>query len=132
MQAAGCLRTWAGNAGSALRWGGEEFLLVRPLLSGEDPATLAQQLVDAVRQCRISLAGRDVVVTGSVGWTAWPWQPTRPLLVSLDQALTLADQALYRAKESGRDRAVGAVWDDTAPALAEHPEMRVRWTSRER
>lgn len=132
VQAAGCLRAWAGNAGSALRWGGEEFLLVRPLLSGEDPATLAQQLVDAVRQCRISLAGRDVVVTGSVGWTTWPWLPTRPLLVSLDQALTLADQALYRAKESGRDRAVGAVWDDTAPALAEHPDMRVRWSSRER
>ncbi|HET7843353.1 MAG TPA: diguanylate cyclase [Xanthomonadales bacterium] len=132
VRVARALREWAGDTGAALRWGGEEFLLVRPLPPGDDPAAMAQQLVDAVHRCSVALAGRDVAVTGSVGWTVWPWHPHRPLLVTLDQALTLADQALYRAKEGGRNRAVGAMWDESAVPLVEHPDLRVRWIGRER
>jgi diguanylate cyclase len=42
--------------------------------------------------------GRDVLVTFSAGVTAW--QPGEPL----DAALERADQALYEAKRTGKNR----------------------------
>jgi diguanylate cyclase (GGDEF)-like protein len=122
-----CLRELAGEHGAALRWGGEEFLVVLPLAAGADPLQRAQQLVDRVRNGRHVVAGRELSITGSVGWAVWPWNATHPRQVGLDQLLTLADLALYRAKETGRNRAVGALCDEHAAPLAEHPELRVRW-----
>lgn len=125
-RAAGALREAAGN-GTALRWGGEEFLVVLELEPGVDPATRAQHLVDAVRATEHPVGGRALSVSASVGWAVWPWNPRHPRQAGLDQLLTLADQALYRAKAAGRNRAVGAEHDDAAPPLPEHPELRVRW-----
>lgn len=124
---ANALRDCAGPHGTALRWGGEEFLLAIELREGESPGQRAEQVVEKIRGCVHHVAGRELTVTCSIGWAPWPWHPAMPKLVNLDQLLTLADQALYRAKESGRNRAVGAICDDAAPPLPEHPELRVRW-----
>lgn len=150
---ANVLRDCAGPGGTALRWGGEEFLLVldahgarddeedhaaAPSRRRDDAAALAlrapphaarrvETVVEALRRCVHHVGGRELTVTASIGWAPWPWHPGMPRLVNLDQLLTLADQALYRAKEAGRNRAVGATCDDAAPPLPEHPELRVRW-----
>ncbi len=124
---ANALRQAAGSHGAALRWGGEEFLLDLPLAQGESPAQRAEAVLENLRGCVHHVAGRELTVTGSLGWAPWPWHPAMPRLVNLDQLLTLADQALYRAKEAGRNRAVGALCDDAAAPLPEHPELRVRW-----
>ncbi len=124
-----CLRELATPPGCALRWGGEEFLLVLATGNGTDPENAARRVLDALRQCVHRIAGRELSVTCSLGWAAWPWSPLTPRLPNVDQVLTLVDQALYRAKGSGRNRAVGAISDETAPPLPDHPELRVRWRS---
>jgi hypothetical protein len=44
-----------------------------------------------------------------VGWSVFPWLPADPEAVSYEEVLRLADRALYRAKEAGRDQSVGLI-----------------------
>jgi diguanylate cyclase (GGDEF)-like protein len=84
------------------RWGGEEFLVVMPEMDVMAAARAAQRLVDTVRATPIE--GRPVTI--SVGVAAGSGLRS----ASLVQA---ADEALYRAKASGRDRVeVAPSFDD--------------------
>ncbi|MEU4625301.1 diguanylate cyclase [Actinoplanes sp. NPDC023801] len=90
----GCLR-----AGDVVgRYGGEEFaaILTGPDLDG--PA-LAEQLRQAVAVEPVPTRDGPVPVTISIGLTH-----LRPGDSAVDDLLTRADQALYRAKEGGRNR----------------------------
>lgn len=84
------------------RWGGEEFFLMLPDCGGEE-ATL---VLDRLRGNLARQAGSGGVppFTASFGVAEFPRHS-----VSFDELIQIADKALYRAKESGRDRvAVGA------------------------
>jgi len=85
------------------RWGGEEFMVLCPDTSAADAVVLADRVLQALRECPTPLAG---VVTASVGVvTLRPDEGT-------DALLKRADDLMYRAKQTGRDR----VCDDTAAA----------------
>jgi diguanylate cyclase (GGDEF)-like protein len=86
----------------ACRYGGEEFTLIMPDSSLADTWRRAEQLRDAVK--RLSSQPSDAqfgVVTISAGVASFPQHGTAP-----DALLHAADQALYQAKSSGRDRVV--------------------------
>ncbi|HEX7025867.1 MAG TPA: GGDEF domain-containing protein, partial [Gammaproteobacteria bacterium] len=76
------------------RWGGEEFLLVCPNTSLQNGAALAEKLRERIKalgiggKCRIS-ASFGVATLGNE---------------SIDQLIKRVDEALYRAKQNGRDR----------------------------
>jgi len=83
------------------RIGGEEFLIVAPATGLEEAAAIAERARAAVAAAGTNTTDGPVFVTISLGVT---------LLVAneaeaLDRALARADQALYDAKESGRNRA---------------------------
>jgi len=82
----------------AVRWGGEEFLLV---LSGCDQAEsgrIAELLRQKVETTPIEVNGQRIAVTVSIGVSQYDGaQP-------LDQTLRRADEALYAAKGGGRNR----------------------------
>jgi len=82
------------------RYGGEEFLVVLP---GTDGAG-ARILGDRVRQgvADLYLEPEGVRVTISVGVAQW-----EPGTGSWEDVVERADQALYRAKEGGRNRVCG-------------------------
>ena len=122
-----CLREAAGERGVAMRWGGEEFLLILPLEGIEQAIVEAEGVLERVRATRTKLGTEELRVTASLGFALWPFDAESPDAVSLDTVLTLADQALYRAKARGRDRAVGAVHDPAGEPLPEKPTVRVRW-----
>ena len=81
------------------RWGGEEFLIVLPGLSGGAAAQVAEHLRTTLRG---ATASADVPVTASFGVASWRPGDDPETLVSR------ADRALYRAKRSGRDRVESA------------------------
>ena len=85
------------------RFGGEEFVCVLPGIRLEQTMYLGYKLCNAVRdQCRVSdMDGNAVSITVSVGAT-WISSETTDLYEPLD-VLRIADEALYEAKESGRD-----------------------------
>ncbi|TQV74830.1 GGDEF domain-containing protein [Aliikangiella marina] len=77
------------------RWGGEEFLIICPSTNVTKAQLVAEKL-------RTTLAKTDFAplkrVTASFGVAGWENQETQESLISR------ADSALYRAKDSGRNR----------------------------
>lgn len=84
----------------AVRYGGEEFLLVLPATG----LTAAYEVAHRIRE-RVAASSLPFQVTVSVGIAAGDPLRDRP-----EQVFERADQALYQAKASGRNRVVA---DDT-------------------
>jgi len=80
------------------RFGGEEFVLLLPATAVGVGLTLLDELRAAVELCPFHFKGEPVTVTVSMGVTAFRAGERS------DVALKRADQALYRAKENGRNR----------------------------
>jgi diguanylate cyclase (GGDEF)-like protein len=82
------------------RWGGEEFLLLLPGTHLTDAEEVAQRLRAAVESRLGDVEGLTVPLTVTFGVAAYA------PFASLDACLKAADEALYRGKESGRNRVV--------------------------
>ncbi|MGQ4660329.1 diguanylate cyclase [Lysobacter sp. F6437] len=87
----------------AVRYGGEEFLVVLPSARLGDAAEVAERIRRNVAEA--SRASLPFALTLSAGIAAGDPTRDRP-----EQVFDRADQALYRAKSGGRDRVVA---DDT-------------------
>jgi two-component system cell cycle response regulator len=85
------------------RYGGEEFLVVLPRCETDISLALAQRLRRCVSAEPVNVAGQTVPVTISLGVAAWDGEASAP------EVLRLVDEAMYRAKSEGRNRAVAAV-----------------------
>ena len=83
-----------------LRYGGEEFVAILPAASAVDLRRLGERLRRAVEDSSLTDGEKSVRVTLSVGGVAYPNQDVE----SEETLVRLADEALYRAKESGRNR----------------------------
>ena len=104
-----CLRTIASTLESALRrppdfagrFGGEEFVALLPGIDGTGAAEAAERLRGLVSKAELSHFRSPLsVVTVSLGVaTAWPHVGGEPQTL-----IELADRALYRAKQLGRNR----------------------------
>jgi diguanylate cyclase (GGDEF)-like protein/PAS domain S-box-containing protein len=84
------------------RIGGDEFALLLPESSMEQAYAVTQRIRTAISGQPFDLNGNPVWITISSGIS----NLTSPA-DSLDNLLSRADQALYRAKESGRNQVVG-------------------------
>lgn len=86
------------------RYGGEEFVLVVRGVGHDGALGLAQRLRVMIELLRLQANGHAVPVTISAGVsTCTPEQPLTP-----ESLVKLADERLYRAKETGRNRVVGS------------------------
>ena len=80
------------------RFGGEEFVLLMPGTVPAVGAKLLETLRASIEACPFHFKGERVTITISMGFTAL--KPDE----NSDMALKRADQALYRAKNAGRNR----------------------------
>ena len=85
------------------RFGGEEFLLVAPDTDRAEAEQLAERILRAVRGEPLEIDGKSLGISLSGGFTV-----VSEADQSIDIAITRADEALYRSKETGRDRVTGA------------------------
>ncbi len=86
------------------RWGGEEFLLIAQDVERDHPRTLAERIRAEVEAFEFILPnGQRFRATCSVGGAPFPFSPMDPAGLSWEAALNLADAALYRAKQEGRN-----------------------------
>jgi diguanylate cyclase (GGDEF)-like protein len=87
---------------TAVRWGGEEFLLVLPGCEAPGALARAERLRRALAAAPVDAGGRRHGVTVSLGCAILSPGETPEALVAR------ADQALYAAKAAGRDRVSAA------------------------
>ncbi|HET9599136.1 MAG TPA: diguanylate cyclase [Anaeromyxobacteraceae bacterium] len=100
------------------RWGGEEFALLLPATDRAGAAVVATRVLKVLRERAAlevaSIAGEPparVRLTASLGVAVFP----SPELDGPDALFRAADTALYRAKQTGRDRACLA-WESARPS----------------
>lgn len=95
-----------------VRWGGEEFLVLAGQLGTEQADQLAARILASVGGTSVRVADDTgdaaIWVTASIGYACFPLPPYS-VPVPWEQAINLADMALYTAKSQGRNRAVGVV-----------------------
>ncbi|MBI9096988.1 MAG: sensor domain-containing diguanylate cyclase [Spirochaetaceae bacterium] len=82
------------------RWGGEEFLVSLPRVDGEEALKIGKKLLQAVRETVIEHHKIDIHVTFSMGVTTYNRK------ISFQTLLKEADRALYKAKETGRNKII--------------------------
>ena len=84
----------------AARYGGEEFAIILPHTDGTMGVRVARRIVDAVREFVFLEELQPTHVTVSAGVATYPGAG----IDSVDALMRAADQALYRAKDAGKDR----------------------------
>jgi len=94
----------------AARWGGEEFVILALDVPRSLPLIAAERIRAAIESHPFRLASGDILrLTASLGYAHFPFLTDLPDELGWEQVVQLADGALYRAKHSGRNRAVGLV-----------------------
>lgn len=87
------------------RYGGEEFAVLLPQTEAESACHLADQIRREIAADPIRLdTGEAISITVSIGVAAWSTSNQSPADASAERLLALADQAVYRAKSTGRNR----------------------------
>lgn len=82
------------------RFGGEEFVLILPGLSGDALRQRLETLRLSIEAMQVIFEGRILpVVTVSMGASVYPADASEPA-----ELIRLADTAMYRAKQQGRNR----------------------------
>lgn len=94
----------------AVRFGGEEMLLIMPHCCGRDAFARAEQLRRQIHD----LKPAGIEITASLGISA----RASDQILSLEELIRRADQALYQAKSVGRNRTVVFGRAETATSVA--------------
>ncbi len=81
------------------RLGGDEFTIVAEQLRGADDALRVAERIQQALQAPVQIGKHQIVISTSIGITVYPDDDS-----PLDDLLRHADQAMYRAKELGRDQ----------------------------
>ena len=85
------------------RLGGEEILVLLPDTSSREAARVAEDLRVAIGSKPMVLTDLSRTITASAGWATWGGEAPEELL-------RRADEAMYRAKATGRNRVCGAAF----------------------
>ncbi|MBI4971375.1 MAG: GGDEF domain-containing protein [Candidatus Omnitrophica bacterium] len=93
------------------RYGGEEFVIVLPETSKKAGLEVAERIRSTVAKKKFRVYDEETHVTVSIGISSFPEELSKEpsqdaIQMEMLELLTRADQALYKAKEEGRNRVV--------------------------
>ncbi|MCG9647938.1 sensor domain-containing diguanylate cyclase [Vibrio brasiliensis] len=98
----------------ACRLGGEELAIICPDTPAVEALTLAEQIVESVRELHLDMKGLSLGQLGvSIGVTTYP-----ELNASTAELVKAADTALYQAKDQGRSQAIHSNASQSKPAAS--------------
>ncbi|RFF27352.1 MULTISPECIES: GGDEF domain-containing protein [unclassified Wenzhouxiangella] len=94
----------------AVRWGGEEFLILLPATGRDEAMAVAEKIRSIIAESPLHCDGHEVPVTISFGVAAFNGES------DVADLIKRADAAMYRAKRKGRNRVCAANGDTNADA----------------
>ena len=86
---------------SAGRYGGEEFGIILPETDAENARVICERIRETIEQSTVNTTAGDIRYTISMGVAQLTDEPENYM-----QWMQKADEALYKAKESGRNKVV--------------------------
>lgn len=102
MKLADFFKTKTRGSDIACRYGGEEFILILPESSVEDTYKRADYLREEIKKMKVYFRGQLLPsITLSFGIATYPDHG-----IDTDELMRVADTALYKVKEEGRDRVI--------------------------
>ncbi len=101
-QLAGRLEDTVRTTDSTFRFGGEEFVILLPETNINSCYHVAEKIRKACAEVPFSLDCNLKTITVSIGIVSYHGQP----LQNINDLINFADQALYQAKENGRNQVV--------------------------
>ncbi|WEN14756.1 diguanylate cyclase [Rhodanobacter sp. AS-Z3] len=129
-QLSSILREAMRDSDTAVRWGGEEFLIIVRAASNGFGAVMAERIRSMVEQHAFDVGdGQTIHCTCSVGFALYPLFASLPERYGWEEVVDIADQCMYEAKRAGRNRWVGvlptkkAVTSGDAPAKSPDLDM---------
>jgi len=91
-----------------IRWGGEEFLIILKRTDKQFLYSFSERLRKKVESTKFRLANdKEISKACSIGFVSFPLSAEFPKAFNCEQAITIADHALYYAKNHGRNISVG-------------------------
>lgn len=91
-----------------VRWGGEEFLIVSRPIPRSAVATTVARAQRAVSECAfLGLQDEQLQLTCSIGFAEYPFTADTAEVPDWETLVNIADLALYRAKNDGRNTWIG-------------------------
>ena len=102
------MRSMLRNNDVLARYGGEEFVALLAVVSEQKAVEVAERIRQSVARCALNARdGRPIEVRLSIGVaTLDPARVELEASIGAERLIELADTALYKAKNSGRDRVV--------------------------
>ncbi len=95
----------------ASRWGGEEFLVICPQIDAQRLEHVAQEIIHYCQQLKIIISRDETIsLNCSIGFALTPLDHDPNENLPWEKTIQLADMALYDAKHSGRNCAIGYIW----------------------
>jgi diguanylate cyclase (GGDEF)-like protein len=92
------LKSMVRGQDTVARWGGEEFLIILGETSVESALIVAEKLRAGIESLPVDIGTQHISLTVSIGVSEF--QPNQDISYSIK----IADEALYAAKQSGRNR----------------------------
>lgn len=99
MKLADVLKKWTSASFFPARFGGEEFVILFQDLAADEASVVMNNLLKEFSEIRFDTAKTHFSVTFSVGISEYP-----TMALNISELLSRADQALYAAKNEGRNR----------------------------
>ncbi len=92
---------------TVIRWGGEEFLIFAKATDSQAIRTLTERIMRAIQCEPVRYEEKQIMISASIGYVLLPLSLSKNEVFTIEESLKMADAALYRAKEHGRNRAYG-------------------------
>ena len=107
-QIAGTIKGVLRKSDLIIRFGGEEFLVLLTDQEKHSTMSVAEKIREAVENRLFDIGEKGIHITISIGVALYPEHS-----YSFDEVVKMADEALYKAKQSGRNRVV--LYERTTP-----------------
>jgi diguanylate cyclase (GGDEF)-like protein len=104
-----CIENTARKSDVTARWGGEEFIILLPETSQDKASQQAERVRSSIENLNITIKGTSLSITVSLGVAGSEnnlFNGDEFLISDLEPLIKAADDALYQAKQSGKNKIV--------------------------